>query len=165
MCPIDSDLTSHHIKKKDSLCVSPFSWSAGSDIAQLIEAIRFCYVIILVKVVIPDLKDGLTDCKVSIWLTIPRHSDSVTQKKRGFPVKPGFWANAGHPLSSYPPGKRSSVLCLPTLEAAAMAPWPQSFCLLLSECSGWKELPWTLNLANSILMTFSLEACPITPPD
>lgn len=163
MCPIDNDLTSHHNKKKDCLCRT-FSWSVGSNIAQLIEATMFC--IALVKVVIPD-HEGWTQrlYKVSIWLTIPRHSDSVTQKKWGFSVKPGLWAKAGHPLSSYPPGERSNVFCLPTLKAAAMAPWPQSFCLLLSECSGWKELPWTLNSANSILMTFSLEACPITPPD
>lgn len=122
MCPSDSDLTSHHIKKKDCLCVSPFSWSAGSDRAQLIEAIRFCYVIILVKVVIPD-REGWTQrlYKVSIWLTIPRHSDSVTQKKWGFPVKPGLWAKADHPLSSYSPGERSNIFCLQPLK---QQPWP-----------------------------------------
>lgn len=55
------------------------------------------------KVVLPE---GWRDCRIPVWLVIPRHSDSVTQKK-GFPVNPGLGAKADHPLSSTPPGRKA----------------------------------------------------------
>lgn len=64
----------------------------------------------------------------SYLLTISRHSDSVTQKKWGFLVKPGLWAKAGHPLSSNPrnPQRREGTF-------SASQPLKQQPCPLASE--------------------------------
>lgn len=66
------------------------------------------------------LPEGWRDCRVPVWLVIPRHSDSVTQKE-GFPVNPGLGAKADHPLSSNSPGRKATFSASQSLK---QLPWP-----------------------------------------
>lgn len=106
------------------------------------------------------LKDGVRICPVSgsktQWLSNPEDWISCSARPPSH-----IWP----PTVIQLPWGEGHVFLLPNHGRSSLAPWPPSCFLLLSERLGRKQLPWTLNVANGVLMTLLLEAYPLTRPD